>query len=227
MTSRSRLHTARCSHRVTPSATVALREAGRSSSSPSSSSTRTCSAIYSWRLSWSTSFRVFFDKERSSTHGTSKHSRWTYLVCRYLSDARLLLRYRNIPADVQMHGHKILDGSFRSGLSVIQEVWAQFDPSRSGTIGLHYWRKFLRTLKSARSPLATKAHYIAWERPIYYEAWHCHSPNKGLQFADALLILLHDKFGRQVSCCPHNERLPALSHIIALRSEYCSLFVAL
>ena len=56
----------------------------------------------------------------------------------------------------------------------------------------------MRALKAARSPLATKAHYIAWERPICYEAWHCHSL-KGLQFTEALLILLHDKFGRHVS----------------------------
>lgn len=84
---------------------------------------------------------------------------------------------------------------------VLQKVWAHFDPARTGAIGLHQWRKFLAALKAARSPLATKAHYVAWEQHICYEAWHSHTDNKGLLFADALLILLHDKFGRHVSTC--------------------------
>ena len=54
-------------------------------------------------------------------------------------------------------------------------------------------------LKEAKSPLATKAHQPAWVRYCCYEAWHSHIPKKGLKFEDALLILLHQKFGRKVS----------------------------
>jgi len=81
----------------------------------------------------------------------------------------------------------------------LQDVWAYFDTGRRGYIGLHNWKKFLAALKRAKCPLASKAKYVSWERPICYEAWHLHLPNKGLQFSDAMLILLHDKLGRHVS----------------------------
>ena len=84
----------------------------------------------------------------------------------------------------------------------LQHVWARFDVGRRGYIGLHNWKKFLAALKRAKCPLASKANYVSWERPICYEAWHCHQPNKGLQFSDAMLILLHDKFGRHVRTLP-------------------------
>ena len=81
-------------------------------------------------------------------------------------------------------------------------MWARFDPSRTGLIGLHRFRSLLAALKAAHCPLASKALSRSWERPILYEAWHSHLPNKGLQFADALLLLLHDKFGRNVRSLP-------------------------
>ena len=84
----------------------------------------------------------------------------------------------------------------------MQHVWARFDVGRRGYIGLHNWKKFLAALKRAKCPLASKANYVSWERPICYEAWHCHQPNKGLQFSDAMLILLQDKFGRHVRALP-------------------------
>lgn len=120
------------------------------------------------------------------------------IIC--LSEGRALA-HRLYGAPPSPRHHRLQTGN-NGAHTRVQNVWAYFDVGRRGYIGLHNWKKFLAALKKAKCPLASKAHHGAWERPICYEAWQRHLPNKGLQFSDAILILLHDKFGRHVRPLP-------------------------
>lgn len=103
----------------------------------------------------------------------------------------------------------------------LQRVWARFDPTRSGCLGLHRLRQFLAELREGSCPLASRGGGSAWERPLLYEAWHMHRPSQGMRFPDVLLMLLHAKLGRQVPSSAF-ECLADSSPIGSLRStEAC------
>jgi Voltage-dependent L-type calcium channel, IQ-associated len=82
----------------------------------------------------------------------------------------------------------------------LQAIWAQFDPSASGFVGVHRLRELVVRLQG---PLGHKNPPPSYMRAIKDEAWHIRERGKGrkaagLPFTEFLTSLLHVKLGPSV-----------------------------